>query len=110
MSFDGINLIYSANMTGASVSMIHPVDVIDKDHFTALVENEGITDLILAIDVTEPRVLRRILDSRKKLSLNNVIVYRYGLDTGGSHTHAQRRKDNRYMALRRMNGSEALIK
>ena len=108
LSFDCINLIYSANMTGACVSMIHPVDVIDKEHFESLVEKEGITDVILASDVTKPEVLRRILDSRKKLSLNNVIVYHYGQSKDDLHTRTTKNKDHRYMALRRVSGARFL--
>ncbi len=102
LSIECISMIYSANMTGASVSMIHPVDVIDEEHFEALVKKEGITDLMLASDVTKPEVLRRIIASRETLSLNNVIVYQCGLNKG---THNKRHEDHRYMALKRVEGA-----
>lgn len=102
LSLDCISMIYAANMTGASVSMIHPVDVIGEDRFEALVEKEGITDLILASDVTKPEVLRRVLASKEKLSLKNVIVYKCRSLKDGDN---RRRDDNRYMALKRVEGA-----
>ena len=101
LSMDCVNVIYSANMTGASVSMLHPADVISEEHFTSMVEKEGITDLILAIDVTTPEVLHRIMSSRKRLSINNVIVYSDGLYSG---SRGQRLEDSKYKALKKING------
>ena len=102
LSLDCISIIYSANMTGADVSMIHPVDVIDEEHFEALVEKEGITDVIFASDVTKPEVLRRVIASKKKLSLNNVIVYHCGVARGN---RKQRHEDHRLNALKRVEGA-----
>ncbi len=102
MSFSCISMIYAGNMTGASVSMIHPVDVFDKERFEALVEKEGITDLILTSDVTTPEILRRIMASVKKLSLNNVIVYKFKpVKAAGGKRHGNKR----YMALKKVEGA-----
>ena len=51
MNFDCINMIYAANMTGASVSITHPMFIRNEENYEALLKAEGITDLVLASDV-----------------------------------------------------------
>ena len=108
MSLDCINMIYAANMTGASISIVHPVDVKHADRFDAFVEKEGITDMILASDIISPDELRHILDSKKKLSLKNIIVYYFEPNSGEKRGAARVHKNPAYMALKNINGAKFL--
>ncbi len=108
MSLDCINMIYASNMTGASISIVHPVDVKHADRFEAYVEKEGITDMILASDIISPDELRHILDSKKKLSLKNIIVYYFEPNSGEKKGAARWHKNPAYMALKNINGAKFL--
>ena len=73
-SAETIFAFYALNMTGTSVSMMHIVDLNDPDNFKAMVEKEGITDLILADSAIHPQILDRILTLRYDLGIRNIII------------------------------------
>ena len=105
MNFDCINMIYAANMTGASVSITHPMFIRNEENYEALLKVEGITDLVLASDVINAGVLRRIIDTKKKLNINNVIVYHcIPSPDGMGGKMRQNHKDHEYLELKKVDG------
>ena len=99
-SSDCINMFYAADITGASVSMIQVMDMLDHDRYKNAVEKEGITDLILSSEEVKPGLLRYIMDTRDELSIKNVIVYYAFKDCENRPAG----KDEQYRRLKRING------
>ena len=97
---DCINMFYGSDITGASVSMIQVVDMLNHDRYKTAIEKEGITDLILASDMIKTELLRYVMDTRDALAIRNVIIYYPFRDLGKSGA----RKDEQYNRLRRING------
>ena len=105
MKFDCVNMIYAADMTGASVSITHPMYINEEEHYETYVKTERITDLVLASDVINPVTLRRIIDTRKKLNINNVIVYRCSPSPDGMGGKKRRNhKEHAYLELKKVEG------
>ena len=71
--------VYGLNMTGASVSMISPMDALNTDRLEKMIREEGITDLLLSDTILQPDLLRHLLASREDLGLCNIIVIHWEL-------------------------------
>ena len=65
---------YALNMTGASVSMVHSLDLKDPDRWERMVREERITDLILADSMTDVPFLRKLIRDKDKLGLRHIII------------------------------------
>jgi len=65
---------YGLNMTGASVSLIYPLDLFDEKQIQSMIEREGITDLVVSEVWAFPRLMKRLLRDRELLGLRNIIV------------------------------------
>ena len=65
---------YGLNMTGASVSLIYHFDFYDDKQIQAMIEREGITDLVVSELFAFPQLMKRLLRDRELLGLNNIIV------------------------------------
>ena len=65
---------YGLNMTGAAVSLIYHFDLYDDKQIHAMIEREGITDLVISELFAFPELMRRLLRDRELLGLNHVIV------------------------------------
>ena len=99
-STDCINMLYASDITGASVSMIQAMDMLDHERYKNAIEKEGITDLLLTSDCVKPDLLRYIMDTRDTLSIKNVIVYYPFKDRDPGAV----RDDVQYNRLKRVNG------
>ena len=108
MSFDCINMIYAANMTGTSVSLIHPLYMRDIEHLTTFVKKEHITDIVLASDLITPGELRTIIDAKKTLKIKNVIVYQYSGMQDAPGINSKNRKNHGYVELKKVQGARFL--
>ncbi len=69
-----VMVFYAANMTGASVSMIHVQDTSDIDRFVTMLVTEGITDLILTDQMCDPDFLEAFMDRKAETGIRNVIL------------------------------------
>ena len=65
---------YGLNMTGASVSLIYPLDLFDTKQIHSMIEREGITDLVVSEMWAFPKLMKRLLRDREMLGLRNIIV------------------------------------
>ena len=66
--------LYALNMTGASVSLIHCLDLMDVKRWDKMIEKEGITDLVVCDTKITPGLLKRVIDSKEELGIRNIIV------------------------------------
>ena len=66
--------LYGLNMTGASVSLLHELDLLDRGRWSALIQKEGITDLLLLEEKTGAPRLREIMETAEELGLRKVIM------------------------------------
>ena len=73
---EAIMAFYALNMTGASVSMVNVLDLIDADRWEKTIQKEQITDVILCDQnlQLQPELLGRVMQTKDKLGLRNVIV------------------------------------
>ncbi len=97
-STDCVNMFYGASITGASISMIQVMDMLDHDRYKNAIGKEGITDLILASDAVKPDLLKFVMDTKDSLSIRNVIIYYPHKDKSSANS------DMNYNSLRRING------
>lgn len=65
---------YALNMTGTSVSMIHPGDLRDADRLESMIRAEGITDLLLADMSVDRAMLEDLLRKRSGLGIRRIII------------------------------------
>ncbi len=65
---------YGLNMTGASVSLIYPLDLFDEKQIHSMIEREKITDLVVSEVWAFPQLMKRLLRDRELLGLRNIIV------------------------------------
>ena len=65
---------YGLNMTGASVSLIYHFDLYDDKQIQAMIEREGITDLLISELYAFPRLMKNLLRDRELLGLRSIIV------------------------------------
>ncbi|MBR2743260.1 MAG: acyl--CoA ligase [Clostridia bacterium] len=68
-------MIYALNMLGVSVSVANFGDLLDEELWENLIKKEGITDAVLCAQWVQPSVMERVLESKKRLGLRNIIVY-----------------------------------
>ncbi|MDO5133382.1 MAG: AMP-binding protein [Eubacteriales bacterium] len=73
-STEAIFSLYALNMTGASVSIIHPMDFLDLKRWEKMLEVEGITDLVLCDTLLTPKTLESLVSSMDRCGLRNIIV------------------------------------
>ena len=73
---ESVFMLYALNMLGVSVSLIDVMDLVDGKSIDKAIQKEGITDLILCDQRTQPKALRRMISLKEKTGLKNVIVYR----------------------------------
>ncbi len=109
LSTDCVNMFYGSSITGASISMIQVMDMLDHDRYKNAIEKEGITDLILASDMVKPELLKFVMDTKDSLSIRNVIMYYPHKDRGENTAD----NDAGYNRLKRINGAlfiESLVK
>ena len=78
---EAIFAFYGLNMTGASVSLIYPLDLFDEKQIQSMIEREGITDLVVSEVWAFPELMKRLLRNREMLGLRNIIVL--GCPMGG---------------------------
>lgn len=71
---EAIFAFYGLNMTGASVSLIYPLDLFDEKQIYSMIEREKITDLMISEIWAFPKLMKRLLRDRKMLGLRNIIV------------------------------------
>ena len=71
---EAIFAFYGLNMTGASVSLIYPLDLFDEKQIHSMIEREGITDLVVSEVWAFPELMKRLLRDREMLGIRNVIV------------------------------------
>ena len=71
---EAIFAFYGLNMTGASVSLIYPLDLFDEKQIHSMIEREGITDLVVSEIWAFPELMKRLLRDREMLGIRNVIV------------------------------------
>ena len=74
VAVEPILAFYGANMTGASVSMIHVQDTSDTDRFIQMMNTEEITDLLLCDQMCDPGFLREFMDRKEETGIRNVIL------------------------------------
>ncbi len=86
-SYETICAFYGINMTGAGLSVLHELDILDTKRWDALIEKEGITDILVSRQALETihtnrKVVNNALDSCERLGIKKLII----LDTtdGGS--------------------------
>ena len=65
---------YGMNMTGASVSIVYPLDLYDEKQSSYMFEREGITDLVISEMWAFPMEMKRLLGEKESLGLRNIIV------------------------------------
>ena len=65
---------YGLNMTGASVSLIYHFDLYDDKQIQAMIEREGITDLLISELYAFPPLMKNLLRDRELLGLRSIIV------------------------------------
>ena len=75
---------YGLNMTGASVSMLHELDIMDRKRWDQMIIKEGITDLVLTDRKLTRSRLQYIWESRDRLGIRNVIVLHDPLNENSS--------------------------
>jgi acyl-coenzyme A synthetase/AMP-(fatty) acid ligase len=101
---EAIFALYALNMTGASVSMLHFIDIMDAARWDSLIEKEGITDLIISDRKITPDFLRRVVATKKRLGIRNIIILhsrsRNSMDMEG---HNAKEKAN-YKLLKQVRG------
>ena len=73
-SAESVFAFYGLNMTGASVSMIHMLDVLESSRFDIMIRKEGLTDLIFSDIAVDPALVRRIAENKDSLGLRNIII------------------------------------
>lgn len=73
-SAEAIFALYGMNMTGASVSIVYPLDLYDDKQSSYMFEREGITDLVISEMWAFPLEMKRLLDKKESLGLRNIIV------------------------------------
>lgn len=73
-SAETVFAFYALNMTGASVSMVHSADLRDAGRWRRMVEEEGITDLVLADSMADPELMDRLVRERVRLGIRNIVV------------------------------------
>ncbi|MBQ6360992.1 MAG: acyl--CoA ligase [Lachnospiraceae bacterium] len=73
-SAESVFTFYGLNMTGASVSMIHMLDVLESSRFDIMIRKEGLTDLIFSDIAVNPALVRRIAENKESLGLRNIII------------------------------------
>ncbi len=71
---ESVYSLYGLNMTGASVSMLHELDILDHKRWDQLILKEGITDLLLTDRKLTRSRLQYIWESRESLGIRNVII------------------------------------
>ena len=79
LAFDNhtsVSIQHQTLMLGVSVSLIDVMDLVDGKSIDKAIQKEGITDLILCDQRTQPKALRRMISLKEKTGLKNVIVYR----------------------------------
>lgn len=74
---------YGLNMTGAGVSLIYHFDLYDDKQIRAMIEREGITDLVVSELFAFPQLMKRLLRDREVLGLRHIIVL--GSPMGGDY-------------------------
>ena len=74
---------YGLNMTGAAVSLIYHFDLYDDKQIHAMIEREGITDLVVSELFAFPELMRRLLRDRELLGLRHIIAL--GSPMGGEY-------------------------
>ena len=65
---------YGMNMTGASVSIVYPLDLYDEKQSSYMFEREGITDLVISEMWAFPMEMKRLMREKEALGLRNIIV------------------------------------
>ena len=73
-SVETASAFYALNMTGTSVSMINTVDVLDDDRLKPMIEQEGITDLILTDVAADGRLVRHLAREKDRLGIRHIII------------------------------------
>ena len=81
-----IYTFYGLNMTGASVSLIHELDILDHKRWDMMIQKEGITDLVLTYEKADVRQLEFITERSPKLGIRNIII----LDEGKSGSRGKK--------------------
>jgi len=66
--------LYGLNMTGASVSLIYHLDLYDEKQIYSMIEREKITDLIISEVFAFPNVMKRLLEDKERLGIENIIL------------------------------------
>ena len=83
--------LYGLNITGASVSLLHELDILDHKRWDQLIIKEGITDLLLTDRKLTRSGLLFICENMDRLGIRNVIVLHEG-------------KDESFLRLKRIRG------
>ena len=65
---------YGLNMTGASVSLIYPIDLYDEKQIRSMIEREKITDLLISELYAFPQLMKRLFQDKEELGLRNIIL------------------------------------
>ena len=97
-------MFYALNMTGASVSMLHRIDVLVPDALEKAIRKEGITDLVLYDTFLQPSILEGILRKQSELGLRNIIVVHDRLDGFLAPEGMREQSRMKCLQLRRMKG------
>ena len=65
---------FALNMTGTSVSMLPELDYFDPDSLKRIVEEEGITDLVVPDIMMPAAYFRKIMKAKEEIGLRHVII------------------------------------
>lgn len=101
---ESIIAFYGLNMTGASVSMVHSVDLKNLERLGRMVKEERITDLILADSMIDDIFLDQLIREKDRMMLRHIIILRVPPSEKYAGNQIQLRRRENYRRLHRCRG------